>query len=108
MRIAAHVLLLLLVGIQLLAFRLVQQQLAGDPDEHDAADEPHSRHHQEKRHDHREHDPHGDGDSAAPQNRLFSLMVGQPVGRHGNHDGVVSRQHDVDEDDLRDFCKNYE
>ena len=77
-------------------------QLAGDPDQEQGADEPESGKEQELGDDEGQHHPHHDRHAAAPDHRLPALAGRQQMGRQSDDDRVVAREHQVEQDDLED------
>jgi YjbE family integral membrane protein len=49
-----------------------------------------------------QHDAQGDGAGRAPEDALVALALRQVAARHGDHDGIVAAEKNVDHDDLAD------
>ena len=65
-----------------------------------AADELEVRQHHERGEDHGKNDPQKRGEAGAKDEPPAPLLLGQSAARHGNHNGVVTGQQSIDEDDL--------
>lgn len=74
-------------------------QLPGDPDQRQAADQQETRDAQQPHHRHRQHRPHHHGADRAPENGFLLQMGGQAARREADDDGVVTGEHQVDQDD---------
>ena len=86
-------------GAVVMAAALVSEQLVGNPQKPQAADQHESRNLQQPDHAHRHDRAHHDGADGAPDDG-FALQCRRQVARsQRNHDGVVACQNQIDEND---------
>ena len=81
---------------------LGKQELGADPDEKRTARHLEEREVEKHHRAGDQHDAQGDGAGRAPEDALVALALRQVAARHGDHDGIVAAEKNVDHDDLAD------
>jgi len=81
------------------AAALVGDQLVGDPQQTQAANQHQAGDLEQPDHDQRHHRAHADGAHGAPDDGLALQVLGQVARGQRDDDGVVAGQHQVDQDD---------
>jgi hypothetical protein len=76
-----------------------REQLAGDPHQGKAAGQHEARQVEDVDDEDRHDGAHGDGAEGAPEDHLALGVLGQVAGDQADDQGVVARQHEVDQDD---------
>ncbi len=84
------------------ALVLRNEQANGDDHQHDAPKCLHQRYEQHERNYTCQHDAQDNRPRTAPQNREKAQPTRQPAGHRADHEGVVTAEHDIDQDDAAD------
>ena len=84
----------------MLAAVVFRNQLDADPEEERRADKPEPRVHEQAHREEREQDAQPDRAEHAPEDSIPPLPLRQVAAGQRDHDRVVAREEDVDENDL--------
>lgn len=90
----------LVFGFDFMATGGVEQQLDTDPHKHGAGDQFQERDVDQPSRNCKDHDSQTHSCGSTPEDSLLTLCQGNGGASHGNHNGVVAAEHDVQEDDF--------